>query len=544
MVPLSDSPEQPAKPESSARSSRTPSTDESIKETFESIIIAFVLAFVFRAYVVEAFVIPTGSMAPTLLGAHLPVTCDQCGYDFEVGLDVSDASTTVQITANATVCPMCQNRMPIPLSHTGQASSGDRILVQKYMYSVVEPRRWDVVVFKAPHEPQTNYIKRLVGLPQERVHIIEGNVYVQALDENNEPVGDWRIARKTDPKVNPHAQTIQRTVWQPLYHSQYVPLDAGERRWQAPWRVESGDWTGVGPGQSPRRSYHLDDVTGGRLVFDFNRAINNPPGLHPYNQARAYGLGLHLFLEDVRIAAGFQPHDSQLSIELQTTGRIDASNEPVTLLGRIGPDGSTSIGRLDDEGTYHAFRTGSIAPGRPGATRQVELWFVDQELSLWVDGELALEPMRFDIPYEAVVERPTLTQHPEVAISVSGSPVTLHRVEVDRDLYYISRRFPDHRRATLYKEGHSASDNEPVEVLADQFFCLGDNSPASHDGRSWERVDPWVAHDKFTNEPQAGIVPRRLMMGRAFFVYYPAAYGWSPQGRKIIPNFGDMRVIH
>ena len=44
--------------------------DETIKETFESIIIAFILAFVFRAYVVEAFVIPTGSMAPTLLGAH------------------------------------------------------------------------------------------------------------------------------------------------------------------------------------------------------------------------------------------------------------------------------------------------------------------------------------------------------------------------------------------------------------------------------------------------------------------------------------------
>ena len=39
-------------------------TDESLKETFESVIIAFILAFIFRAYVVEAFVIPTGSMAP------------------------------------------------------------------------------------------------------------------------------------------------------------------------------------------------------------------------------------------------------------------------------------------------------------------------------------------------------------------------------------------------------------------------------------------------------------------------------------------------
>ena len=39
------------------------SGDDTIKDTFEAIVIAFILAFVFRAYVVEAFVIPTGSMA-------------------------------------------------------------------------------------------------------------------------------------------------------------------------------------------------------------------------------------------------------------------------------------------------------------------------------------------------------------------------------------------------------------------------------------------------------------------------------------------------
>ena len=47
---------------------RRRAAEGSVRETIESIIIAFVLAFVFRAFVVEAFVIPTGSMAPTLLG--------------------------------------------------------------------------------------------------------------------------------------------------------------------------------------------------------------------------------------------------------------------------------------------------------------------------------------------------------------------------------------------------------------------------------------------------------------------------------------------
>src|SRR5437762_449193 len=55
-----------------------------VKDTVESIIVAFILAFIFRAFVVEAFVIPTGSMAPTLLGAHMRFKCPDCGYDFTV----------------------------------------------------------------------------------------------------------------------------------------------------------------------------------------------------------------------------------------------------------------------------------------------------------------------------------------------------------------------------------------------------------------------------------------------------------------------------
>src|SRR5688572_14060442 len=53
-----------------------PPQKENIKETIESILVAFILAFVFRAFVVEAFVIPSGSMAPTLLGGHMRFRCE------------------------------------------------------------------------------------------------------------------------------------------------------------------------------------------------------------------------------------------------------------------------------------------------------------------------------------------------------------------------------------------------------------------------------------------------------------------------------------
>src|SRR3954447_25310550 len=63
----------------------TPEKDSetNVKETIESILVAFILAFVFRGFVVEAFVIPTGSMAPTLLGAHMRFRCNDCGYRFD-----------------------------------------------------------------------------------------------------------------------------------------------------------------------------------------------------------------------------------------------------------------------------------------------------------------------------------------------------------------------------------------------------------------------------------------------------------------------------
>ncbi|MEM6562257.1 MAG: S26 family signal peptidase, partial [Planctomycetota bacterium] len=51
-----------------------------VKELVENMLIAFVLAFMFRCFVVEAFVIPTGSMAPTLLGAHMRHTDPDSGY--------------------------------------------------------------------------------------------------------------------------------------------------------------------------------------------------------------------------------------------------------------------------------------------------------------------------------------------------------------------------------------------------------------------------------------------------------------------------------
>ena len=167
-----------------------------IKDTIESILVAFILAFVFRAFVVEAFVIPTGSMAPTLYGAHMRYHCPDCGYTFDAGFRATPNSTDgddLDIPSdpvNPTIdyhCPNCGYEMS--KNNKEPVRFGDRILVLKYLYLFQKPKQWDVVVFKSPDEQQSkhvaedpeygmNYIKRLIANGPASVVILDGDVYI------------------------------------------------------------------------------------------------------------------------------------------------------------------------------------------------------------------------------------------------------------------------------------------------------------------------------------------------------------------------------
>src|ERR1700720_2764562 len=57
---------------------------EGHRETIEAIVVAMILALLVRGFEAEAFVIPTGSMAPTLMGRHKEITCPQCSNVYAV----------------------------------------------------------------------------------------------------------------------------------------------------------------------------------------------------------------------------------------------------------------------------------------------------------------------------------------------------------------------------------------------------------------------------------------------------------------------------
>src|SRR5436190_5365363 len=150
------------------------------RETVESIAMAIILALLFRGFVAEAFVIPTGSMAPTLQGRHKDVWCPKCSKNYQVSCSTEQDPNTGAPTGRHVVfatCPICQYTQRLdPLSKPNDGSfSGDRIIVGKFCYDLGEPQRWDVIVFKYPGLATQNYIKRLIGLPGELVRVIGGN---------------------------------------------------------------------------------------------------------------------------------------------------------------------------------------------------------------------------------------------------------------------------------------------------------------------------------------------------------------------------------
>ncbi|MCC7407818.1 MAG: signal peptidase I [Phycisphaeraceae bacterium] len=530
-----------------------PPAEPSIRETLQSLVLAFVLAFVFRAFVVEAFTIPTGSMAPTLLGRHVTVRDASCGQEFAVNRPDSRGGYALS-EPMAVAGPM--TRREITLAVGTRIEPGDRVLVEKFLYFFQEPRRWDVVVFKYPEEPRQNFIKRLVGLPGERVWIIDGNVYVcpSSAREGVDPADEagWRIARKMD---RGDGAAVQNAVWQAIYHSGYRPAEA--EGWRSPWEAVEGAWRKRGAGQEEvledEKGYELRGSGRGVLRFDYEGWVASSsacgPGMYPYNQP-SRGSWADQAIEDVRLAGTFTARADGLEVELVTGGRLDdAGSRSHDVGARIDAQGRATLWREAEGGGERVRVAGPVEVGafEAGRPRRVELWVVDQEVWLWVDGEARLR-WGYDVPMRVLHDRPGPSLRPaRTEVRVAGAGVTVREVDLDRDLYYDSAmvdspdvvargglaKFADQRRG------------EPVRIGKDLFFCLGDNSPDSHDGRFWRQIDGWVeARSGVERGALLGLVPRKLLVGRAFFVYWPAPRSLTPGGLAFIPDFGRMRAIH
>ncbi len=241
---------------------------QSVRETVESIVVAFILAFLFRAFVAEAFVIPTGSMAPTLMGVHKDIVCEHCGKQYQSSASQEfDNERPTDSLVIASTCPTCRclNAFDLENNANHASFSGDRILVSKFDYVLHNPERWDVIVFKYPLAARMNYIKRLVGLPGESLRIKGGDVYTRRSDSES-----WVIARKPPHKIRAMRQIVADTkflptelvaagwpsLWQPQASGQSAEQTAAPN-WQVTQAVQQ--WTAeLTPSESTQwlRYYH------------------------------------------------------------------------------------------------------------------------------------------------------------------------------------------------------------------------------------------------------------------------------------------------
>jgi len=559
-----------------------PPKAEGIRDTIESIVIAFILAFVFRAFLVEAFVIPTGSMAPGLYGKHAQHRCALCGYSFAYGIREparTPAGTmpgTLEMQGGFSVrCPNCgwadggNAHLNASEDRRVIGNNGDRILVLKWPYDIggdlLGPRRWDVVVFKDPEDGETNFIKRLIGLPGEVLEIINGDIYAAPLASVPEDIRE-ALSRPPDPsirerrrltpdqearlakhlKIQRKTRIAQQSLWMNHYDHDFIPrLDRADTysdfnppRW-LPDRESASGWDATTPVVTFTPKDDKDDWL--RLV---GKPIQDSYG---YNDVSHHAsVTGPVDVGDVRLRFVLIPRGDDGHVVLELRKGDDNFRTTIDMHGRV------TLDRAGEGGVRLELGRAGIPPLRRGKPISVEFENLDYRVALRINDKevLATDDSQLAPEVARLLRRPLIdgrNNKAGVAIAAAGLPLDIRHLAVDRDVYY--------RSDARFEQGNALGKRNPFAdwpgwgtaanpiLLRDDppdYFCCGDNSPQSKDSRLWWEAAPFL---EARGTYRLGTVPGDQMIGRAFFVYWPSGHRFSKQTPPIIPNVGRMRII-
>lgn len=530
-------------------------SETNIVDTLQSLTVAFALAMTVRSFVTEGFVIPTGSMAPTLLGAHSTYRSPETGFEYP--FDFTYLYQRLEATRNtrksmpiAFADPMINPTVGVQSIDPWRFKEqmGDRVLVLKYLYNFQDPQRWQVVVFKNPTDPigdTQNYIKRLVGLPNEWLLTVDGDIWTAPPEAVEGDLAAFRIERKPE--------HVQRAVWQLVHDSDFVPVDPAGLALRTVRQYDGPPWRGP-QWDTSTADYRCDSAE--PTTLSWNSTLIPLDDRSNYNylrqaQSRPYPVS------DVRVDAAIEADRPD---ELVSEFVLQARSH--TFSWRLGAGKiHLAITRRAD-GTKVAEAEADVAMPAAGQPCDVEFWHVDQSMSFWLNGtrvanldydqwtvEDRIRNSFSDIPFETYRADP-VSRQPEAPLlswNFSGSPVSLHRVRTFRDLYY--------RPAIATANEQCPTNGDPVVGLAfgtdlahparlkaDEFLMMGDNSAFSRDGRLWGRPHPLVVDQLGVESPF--IVPRELLLGPGWSVYFPAPLTHdAKRDLAVVPSFGKLRFI-
>ena len=497
--------------------------------TLEWLITAFSVTLVFIVFEMQAYTIPTGSMADTLKGAHFRLRCPACGYRYDYdfipqrygGARNTTPGNNISIGRSQPRCPSCGYYL-----QSGErfaVMKGDRIFVLKCVYQFFKPRRWDVVVFKNPLNPGENYIKRLIARPGETVELIDGDVYI-----------DGQIARKP--------AKVQEEFWMCVYSNDYRPANPAlsgfnGHRWGQPFRNDEGSSWELG--EEGSTVFRLSGVEGEFHSIYYDTKVGNDfRATYAYDSPTQYSL---------------MPTCSDLMVEFY----VDGLDMPDVVGASLSKYGIEYRGWVSHSGELVIERVGKEGVGEELARRESDFSDIGGKVRFRfsnVDHELVLETgdeqLRCDLGRGREDAGSRTESMPRVGIFGQGS-LGLSNVGVFRDVHYISKSMS---RSTSILQ---AQEGEVFKLGDDEYFVLGDNSPASLDSRYWNV--PGTGNRG--REYRQGTVPADYLVGKAFFVYWPGPFKpfndtkfaglleRSGYGRFLkilmnVPYLGGMKIIY
>jgi len=452
------------------------------RDNVEAVGAAIVLALLLKAFALEAYKIPTGSMQPTLMGMSTPTF-----------------------------------------------SVSDRIVVDKYTYTVRDPERFEVAVFRYPLDRAKNFVKRIVGMPNEDLRIANGDVWRRA--DASEP---WSIVRRPD--------AVQEEHWKDLAD---------------PWVVEAGDLVNdgtalVAKGSGIFRFGRRDEPIMDRFFDGYPSAVRKKLPGGPDDPVQPAQIRDRFKVGDLRVSGDAVASAETIALDLVLTegprtyrfrlpGPASKTlDRPVIEVETDSARGIPGDAQVVATPNRRADAAWTLPAGRPVRVTAQNL---DDRLRLEIEGGPTLE---LDVP-------PVTSQDARIRVAFTG-PGRLEEPRVWRDVYYTARgrsewTIPDDCYVMLGDNTQDSSDSrewefdrfeveEGGEVAVVRGNRRKDENPIQVGGRDqlyfvdeygqrhWldtsggEPADGFVAATKLPPEP-ASFVQRDLITGRAIAVFWP-----------------------